>query len=299
MDLCNLSVIRDLMRDAGITFRKEFGQNFLIDRRVPEAIADACTDRAESMILEIGPGVGCLTQELALRYRRVVAVEIDRGLIPVLEKTMAEYDNVRIVNDDVMKTDLGALIAAESGGLPVSVCANLPYYITTPILMRLLESGIPFESVTVMVQKEVADRLAAAPGSPDYGAITAIIGYYGSVRKLFRVPGGCFTPAPKVDSAVVRIDLYREKPVCPKDEALFRGVIAGAFEMRRKTLCNALGAKFPRFTKEEIAGAIRAIGREPTVRGECLSTAEFVALADALTKEADALTKEADALTKE
>ena len=220
MDLCNLSVIRELMSDAGITFRKEFGQNFLTNRMIPEDIADSCTDNADSMVLEIGPGIGCLTQELALRYKKVVAVEIDKGLIPILGRTMADYDNVTVINDDIMKVDLQALIDEYSGGLPVAVCANLPYYITTPILMRLLESGVKFTSITIMIQNEVAARLVAKPGSSDYGAITAVLGYYGEAKKLFKVSAGCFVPAPKVDSAVVRIDLYQTPKYTPKNEKL-------------------------------------------------------------------------------
>ena len=181
MDLCNLSVIKSLMSDHGISFRKEFGQNFLTNRMIPEDIADNCTDNSESMILEIGPGIGCLTQELAIRFKRVVAVEIDRGLIPVLANTLGEYDNVTVINEDIMKVDLLQLVEKYSCGMPVSVCANLPYYITTPILMYLLESGVHFDSITVMVQNEVATRLCAKPGSSDYGAITAVLGYYGCV----------------------------------------------------------------------------------------------------------------------
>lgn len=282
MDLCNLSVIKRLMADAGITFRKEFGQNFLTNRIIPEDIADNCADTAERMILEIGPGIGCLTQELAIRFKRVVAVEIDRGLIPILDKTMAEYDNVTVINDDVMKVDLAALIAEYSEGMPVSVCANLPYYITTPILMHLLESGVKFDTITVMIQNEVAARLVAKPGSSDYGAITAVLGYYGRARKLFKVSAGCFVPAPKVDSAVVRIDLYDEKPYQPKDEALFRALIRAAFEMRRKTFVNAVSAKLP-FQKELLCEALRSIGQEENVRGERLSTEDYVKLADYLT----------------
>ena len=282
MDLCNLSVIKRLMADAGITFRKEFGQNFLTNRIIPEDIADNCADTAERMILEIGPGIGCLTQELAIRFKRVVAVEIDRGLIPILDKTMAEYDNVTVINDDVMKVDLAELIAEYSEGMPVSVCANLPYYITTPILMHLLESGVKFDTITVMIQNEVAARLVAKPGSSDYGAITAVLGYYGRARKLFKVSAGCFVPAPKVDSAVVRIDLYAEKPYQPKDEALFRALIRAAFEMRRKTFVNAVSAKLP-FQKELLCEALRSIGQEENVRGERLSTEDYVKLADYLT----------------
>ena len=283
MDLCNLSVIRELMSDAGITFRKEFGQNFLTNRMIPEDIADNCTDNSESMILEIGPGVGCLTQELALRFKKVVAVEIDKGLIPILGRTMSEYDNVTVINDDIMKVDLEALIDEYSEGMPVAVCANLPYYITTPILMRLLESGVRFTSITIMIQNEVAARLVAKPGSSDYGAITAVLGYYGEAKKLFKVSAGCFVPAPKVDSAVVRIDLYKTPKYAPKDEKLFRDLIRAAFEMRRKTLQNAVCAKLP-YSKDQVLEAIRAIGHPDTVRGERLSTEDFVNLADQLSK---------------
>ena len=284
MDLCNLSVIKNFMSEAGITFRKEFGQNFLINRMIPEDIADNCTDTTESLILEIGPGVGCLTQELALRYKRVVAVEIDRGLIPVLEKTLAEYDNVTVINDDIMKTDLKSLAEKYSDGMPVSVCANLPYYITTPILMYLLESGVKLSSITVMVQNEVAARLAAKPGSSDYGAITAVLGYFGTVKKLFKVSAGCFIPAPNVDSAVVRIDLYDKPKYEVKDEKLFRGLIKAAFEMRRKTLLNALMAKYSSYGKETLQAAISALGLGDNVRGERLSTEDFARLSNLLSK---------------
>ena len=282
MDLCNLSVIRELMSEAGITFRKDYGQNFLINRMIPEDIAENCTDVEDSLILEIGPGIGCLTKELALRYRRVVAVEIDRGLIPVLDKTLSEFDNVTVINADIMKTDIAALVAEYSGGLPVSVCANLPYYITTPILMYLLESGVKFSSITVMVQNEVATRLTAKAGSADYGAITAVLGYYGEVRRLFKVSAGSFTPAPKVDSAVVKIDLYDTPKYTPKNEKLFRNLIKAAFEMRRKTLVNAISAKLS-VDKEIAKNAITSLGFPETVRGEKLSTEDFVKLSDILT----------------
>ena len=282
MDLCNINVIKSVMADAGITFHKEFGQNFLTNRIIPEDIADNCADTSERMILEIGPGIGCLTQELAMRYKKVVAVEIDRGLIPVLNKTLADYDNITVINEDIMKVDLAALVEEYSEGMPVSVCANLPYYITTPILMYLLESGVKFSTITVMVQNEVAARLSAKAGSSDYGAITAILGYYGSVRKLFKVSAGCFIPAPKVDSAVVRIDLYDKCPFDIKDEKLFRNCIKAAFEMRRKTLENALTAKLGGFTKEQVAEAISACGFDAKIRGERLSTEDFVKLSNQL-----------------
>ena len=282
MDLCNLSVIKSVMADAGITFRKEFGQNFLINRMIPEDIADNCADTSERMILEIGPGIGCLTKELALRYKKVVAVEIDKGLIPVLAKTLDEFDNITVLNDDIMKVDITKLIEEYSEGMPVSVCANLPYYITTPILMHLLESGVKFDTITVMVQNEVAARLAAKEGSADYGAITAVLGYYGNVRKLFKVSAGCFVPAPKVDSAVVRIDLHKESPFEIKDEKLFFDLIKAAFEMRRKTLQNAISAKFPKYSKELITEAILTVTADEKIRGERLSTADFAKLSDFL-----------------
>ena len=284
MNLCNINVIRSLMEDAGITFRKEFGQNFLINPMVPEDIADMCCDREDSLIIEIGPGVGCLTDALARRYARVVAIEIDKGLIPILARTMAEHENVTVLNADVMEVDLAAIVAEYSEGRPVSVCANLPYYITTPILMRLLESGVRFSSITVMVQNEVAQRLCSKAGSKDYGAITAVLGYYGESRRLFKVPAGCFLPAPKVDSAVIRIDLYQEPKYQPKDEKLFFALIRAAFEMRRKTLVNALSAKLPQYSKEVITSAILAIGHPEAVRGERLSTEDFVRLADILSQ---------------
>jgi 16S rRNA (adenine1518-N6/adenine1519-N6)-dimethyltransferase len=246
-----------------------------------EDIADSCCDRADSTILEIGPGIGSLTRELAERYERVVALEIDRGLIPVLKYTLGDYRNVTVINEDVMKADLSEILAPYFEKGPVSVCANLPYYITTPILMYLLESGVEFSSITVMVQNEVATRLVAKAGSSDYGAITAILGYYGTVKKLFKVSAGCFIPAPKVDSAVIRIDLYKEKPYNPKNERLFRNTIKAAFEMRRKTMQNALSAKLG-FSKELIAQALVAIGHDENVRGERLSTEDFVKLSDYL-----------------
>ncbi len=282
MDLCNLSVIKNLMSDAGITFRKEFGQNFLTNRMIPEEIAESCTDRADSLIIEVGPGIGCLTKELAMRYKKVIAVEIDKGLIPVLDKTLSEFDNVTVINDDIMKIDITALVEKHSDGMPVSVCANLPYYITTPILMRLLESGVKLSSVTVMVQNEVAARLAAKPGSSDYGAITAVLGYYGTVRRLFKVSAGNFLPPPKVDSAVVRIDLFDEPRYSPKDEKLMRELIKAAFEMRRKTLVNAISSKLPHINKEKVLNALDSMGKSQTIRGECLSTEEFVLLSDLL-----------------
>ena len=273
------------MADAGISFRKEYGQNFLTNRMIVEDIADSCTEERDSLIIEIGPGIGCLTKELAERFWRVVAVEIDTGLIPVLGKTLADYDNVKVINADIMKTDIRALIEEYSEGRPVSVCANLPYYKTTPILMYLLESGVKLSTITVMVQNEVASRLTAGAGSKDYGAITAVLGYYGEPKRLFRVSAGSFVPAPTVDSAVVRIDLYSEPKYTPRDKKLFFDLIKAAFEMRRKTLSNAISAKLPHLKKEDVLCAIREIGKDENVRGERLTTEDFVKLSDLLSKQ--------------
>ena len=217
-----------------------------------------------------------------MRYSRVVAIEIDKGLIPILEKTLSEFDNVTVINEDVMKINIKELVEQYAEGRPVSVCANLPYYITTPILMHLLESEVKLSSITVMVQNEVAQRLAAKAGSSDYGAITAILGYYGTVRKLFKVSAGSFVPPPKVDSAVIRIDLYDKCPYDIKDERLFRNCIKAAFEMRRKTLENALSAKLGGFTKEDVAEAISRSGFDAKIRGERLSTEDFAMLSNHL-----------------
>ncbi len=282
MNLCDIRTIRDIMSLYKINFRKEFGQNFLTNRAVVEDIADSCSDTEDATILEIGPGIGVLTQELALRYRKVLAVEIDNGLIPVLMYTLSECPEgvVEVIHGDIMKTDLHALLAPAFAEGPVSVCANLPYYITTPILMALLESRLPFESITIMIQSEVADRLCARAGSKEYGAITAVVNYYGVAEKLFKVSAGNFLPAPKVDSTVVRIRLHKEKPHVPQDEDILFRTIRAAFEQRRKTLPNALSAGFSDIPKEELTAIIEACGHRPDIRGERLDIADFCALAD-------------------
>ncbi|MBQ9806960.1 MAG: 16S rRNA (adenine(1518)-N(6)/adenine(1519)-N(6))-dimethyltransferase RsmA [Clostridia bacterium] len=282
MNLCDIKTVRQIMAMFHLTFHKEFGQNFLTDRMVVEDIADECCFDENSTILEIGPGIGTLTYELALRRRQVISLEIDRGLIPVLQYTLGEFDNVSVINEDVMETDLEALLAPAFAEGPVSVCANLPYYITTPILMKLLESRLPFEYITIMIQKEVADRLCAKAGSKDYGAITAVLAYYGEAEKLFVVPSDRFVPAPKVDSAVIRIKLHKEKPCVPKNEALLFRTIKAAFGQRRKTLANALGTGFPELSREQIVSVIAECGHEPTIRGERLDIAQFTALSDAI-----------------
>ena len=285
MDLCNARTVKNLMETFGLRFRKEFGQNFLTDAGVVGRIADACSECADDTVLEIGPGIGTLTRELCACYRRVIALEIDRGLLPVLSYTLNEFHNVQVVNEDVMKTDLAALLSPAFAEGGVSVCANLPYYITTPILMKLLESGLPFRHITVMIQSEVADRLTAGAGTAAYGAITAVLNYYGATERLFTVPADRFLPPPKVNSAVVRITLHKEKPYRPADEAVFFRTIRAAFEQRRKTLPNALSAGFPTLTKEQCTAAVTALGLSPDVRGERLDTAAFTALADLLAAE--------------
>ena len=288
MNLCDCGTIKRIMESHGMGFRKDLGQNFLISSEIPYRCAEGCEADPNTLILEIGPGIGCMTDELAARFRHVVAVEIDDRLIPVLAETMAEHDNVTVHHGDVMKTDIAALLkkVKEENGLPedirVAVCANLPYYITTPILMYLVESGIPFSSITVMVQLEVADRLTAKAGSDAYGAISAVLAYYGEARRLFTVPSGCFMPRPKVNSAVVRLSIYPEKPFTPKSEKILFRVIRGAFEQRRKTLVNALSSCFSSVSKEEIGEILVNMGLNPQIRGERLTIENFVDLSNAL-----------------
>ena len=287
MNLCDIRTIRDILSLYNISFRKEFGQNFLTNRSVVEDIADSCSDTPDATVLEIGPGIGVLTQELAFRYRKVLAVEIDNGLIPVLRYTLSECPEgvVEVVHGDIMKTDIAALLAPAFEAGPVSVCANLPYYITTPILMALLESHLPFEYITIMIQSEVADRLCARAGSKEYGAITAVLNYYGEAEKLFKVSAGNFLPAPKVDSTVVRIRLHKQKPVVPRDEAIMFRVIRAAFEQRRKTLPNALSAVFSDIPKDVLTEMVVACGHRADIRGERLDIAAFAALSDRIAEE--------------
>jgi 16S rRNA (adenine1518-N6/adenine1519-N6)-dimethyltransferase len=282
MNLCDLKTVRRIMAEHHLTFRKEFGQNFLTDRNAVITIAEECCADENSTILEIGPGIGTLTYELAQRHRRVIALEIDRGLIPVLGDTLAEFDNVTVHNQDVMEADLAELLAPAFAEGPVSVCANLPYYITTPILMKLLECGLPFDFITIMIQSEVADRLCAPAGGKEYGAITAVLNYYGEAENLFTVPADSFVPAPKVNSSVVRIRLHREKPHRPHSEAMLFRTIKAAFAQRRKTLSNSLTTGFSELSKEDIHAVIAACGHPADIRGERLDIAQFVALADAL-----------------
>lgn len=283
MRLTDINTVKQIMNEYNLNFKKKFGQNFLINVSVPERIADECTDgNFESGILEIGPGIGTLTYELAKRYKKVVAIEIDATLIPALEYTLSEFDNVKIISADVMKLDIKELCEKEFEGMHFSVCANLPYYITTPVIMHLLESRAKFDYITVMIQKEVVARLCSKPGDSDYGAITASVSYYGSVKKLFSVPAGCFMPMPKVDSAVMRIKLYDEPPIDVMDTKIFFRVIKGAFAQRRKTLSNSLASEFGEFDRQTIAGIIEASGYNVSIRGEALGIEDYAKIADKL-----------------
>ena len=274
-----------VLQKYNFVFQKKFGQNFLIDPRVLEKIIKAAEITEDDCVLEIGPGIGTMTQHLACAAKKVIAVEIDRALIPILQDTLKDYDNVRIINEDVMKVDLARLAEEENGGKPLKVVANLPYYITTPIIMGLFENHVPLKSITVMVQKEVADRMQVGPGTKDYGALSLAVQYYAKPYIVANVPPNCFMPRPKVGSAVIRLDRYEESPVKVKDEKLMFRIIRASFNQRRKTLANGLknSAELD-FTKEEIEAAIVGIGKEPGVRGETLTLEEFAGLADNLSR---------------
>lgn len=282
MKLTSVSEVRRVMERHGLHFNKGYGQNFLINEAVPRRIAAECGASPASGILEIGPGIGTLTVELCRLYRKVVAIEIDTSLLPALAETTEEFDNLKVINADVLKVDLPSLIAEEFGDMPVTVCANLPYYITTPIIMGLLESGCRFDNITVMIQKEVALRLCAKPSDSDYGAVTASVARYGSVSRLFTVSAGSFLPAPKVDSAVIRIAVDPVRKYTVKDEGMMTRCIRGAFAMRRKTLINSFASEFGELTKEELTEAVVACGYPSDIRGEKLGVPDFARLSDAL-----------------
>ena len=262
-------------------FQKKFGQNFLIDARVLDKITDAAGVTKDDVVLEIGPGIGTMTQVLCERAKEVIAVEIDRNLIPILrEDTCREYDNLTIINDDILKTDIDAIVW-EHGGRPLKVVANLPYYITTPIVMGLLEKHIPVQNITVMVQREVAERMQAGPGSKDYGALSLAVQYYADTYIAAYVPQNCFMPRPNVGSAVIRLTLRGEPPVAVKDEAVFFAVVRAAFAQRRKMLVNSLaGSPELNCTKEKAAEVLAAAGLPVTVRGEALTPAQFAEIAN-------------------
>ena len=276
--LTDRGVIRDVMERHGFTFSKSLGQNFIVNPSVCPRIAQEGGAAPGVGVIEIGAGIGVLTAELARRADKVVCVEIDRRLLPILAETLAEFSNITIVNADVLKTDLAALIAREFPGMEVVVCANLPYYITSPILMSLLEQRLPIRSITVMVQKEVAQRICAQPGTRDSGAITAAVRYYSQPRVLFPVSRGSFLPAPEVDSAVIRLDLHPTPPVAVADEATLFRVIRGAFGQRRKTVLNTLSAALE-LPKEETRALLEQAGVPATARAEALTLEQFAAIA--------------------
>jgi 16S rRNA (adenine1518-N6/adenine1519-N6)-dimethyltransferase len=278
--LTNISTVREILSRHGFTFSKALGQNFLINPSVCPRMADAAVTDDNTGVLEIGPGIGVLTNELLKRAKKVVAVELDKRLIPVLDETLGEYDNLKVINADVMELDLHRLIAEEFPGMRVAVCANLPYYITSPILMKLLEERLPIESVTVMVQKEAADRLCAAEGSRDSSAITAAVRYYAEPELLFRVSSGSFMPAPKVDSSVIRLTL-REPDCRPRDEKQMFRVIKAAFAMRRKTVLNSISASMS-LDKGELSAILERAGVDPAARAEKLTLCDFAHISDAM-----------------
>lgn len=273
----------EIVKKYEFAFRKRFGQNFLIDAHVLDKIVAAAGITEEDFVLEIGPGIGTLTQYLAESAGWVTAVEIDRTLLPILEETLAEYKNVEVINEDILKVDIAKLVREKGCGRPVKVVANLPYYITTPILMALLERHIPVESITVMVQREVALRLQAQPGTKDYGALSLAAQYYCKPYIAANVPPNCFLPRPKVGSAVIRLTLYKEPPVQTADEALMFRLIRASFNQRRKTLVNGIkNSPELSFSREEIETALAGLGLPANVRGETLTLGQFAQLTDAL-----------------
>ncbi len=273
----------ELIKKHDFRFQKKFGQNFLIDTHVLDKIISAAGVTKDDMVLEIGPGIGTMTQYLAEAAREVVAVEIDKNLIPILEETLSEYDNVTIINEDVLKVDIAALAEEKNGGKPIKVVANLPYYITTPIIMGLFESKVPLDNITIMVQKEVAERMQVGPGTKDYGALSLAVQFYAEPEIVANVPPNCFIPRPTVGSAVIRLRRYSEPPVKVKDEKKMFSLIRASFNQRRKTLVNGLtNASELGLTKEKVTGALEKMGLSETIRGEALTLAQFAELSDLL-----------------
>ena len=275
----------EILQKYNFTFQKKFGQNFLIDTHVLDKIIRAAEITKEDMVLEIGPGIGTMTQYLAEAAGKVVAVEIDKNLIPILSDTLSAYENVTIINEDVLKLDIQKLANEENQGRPIKVVANLPYYITTPIIMGLFENHVPVESITVMVQKEVADRMQTGTGNKDYGALSLAVQYYAEPYIVANVPPNCFMPRPKVGSAVIRLTCHEQPPVEVKDERLMFDIIRASFNQRRKTLANGLNNSDKlSFSKEEITEAIESLGKGSSVRGEALTLEEFAELSNYLWK---------------
>ena len=283
MKLGNPKNTIEVIQKYDFDFQKKFGQNFLIDERVLEKIISAAEVNKEDFVLEIGPGIGTMTQYLAENAREVMAVEIDKNLIPILSDTLSAYDNVSILNADILKVDIAKIVEEKNGGKPVKVVANLPYYITTPIIMGLFESHVPIDSITVMVQKEVADRMQSGPGTKDYGALSLAVQYYAEPYIVANVPPNCFIPRPAVGSAVIRLTRYQEKPVKVNDSAFMFKIIRASFNQRRKTLQNGLyNSSELRIPKEKTVAALEEMGLTPTIRGEKLSLEEFAKLSDIL-----------------
>ena len=276
----------EVLQKYEFVFQKKFGQNFLIDTHVLDKIINAADITKDDFVLEIGPGIGTMTQYLACAAREVYAVEIDKALIPILEDTLSDYSNVTVLNEDILKVDIRKLAEEHNQGKPIKVVANLPYYITTPIIMGLFEGHVPIESITVMVQKEVADRMQVGPGTKDYGALSLAVQYYAEPYIVANVPPNCFMPRPKVGSAVIRLTRHKEAPVKTVDEKLMFRLIRASFNQRRKTLANSLkNSPELSFTKEEIQDAIAACGFKEGVRGEALILADFAALTDQFAKQ--------------
>ena len=276
----------EVLQKYNFSFQKKFGQNFLIDTHVLDKIIQSANITEDDMVLEIGPGIGTMTQYLAQAAGKVIAVEIDKNLIPILGETLAEYDNVTVINEDILKLDINRLVAEENAGKPIKVVANLPYYITTPIIMGLFESHVPLQSITVMVQKEVADRMQVGPGSKDYGALSLAVQYYAKPYIAANVPPNCFIPRPGVGSAVIRLTRYEEPPVTVKDESLMFKLIRASFNQRRKTLQNGI-ANSPElpYSKAQVEKALEKMGLAANVRGESLTLAEFAKLSDIISEE--------------
>ena len=275
----------EVIKKYEFCFQKKLGQNFLIDGHVLDKIIAGAGVTKDDMVLEIGPGIGTMTQYLAEAAGKVVAVEIDRNLLPILQETLADYDNVKVIHADVLSLDLEKLVQEENGGRPIKVVANLPYYITTPIIMALFEQHVPLANVTVMVQKEVAARMKSGPGSKDYGALSLAVQYYAEPYIVANVPCNCFMPRPNVDSAVIRLTRYEEPPVQVNDEKMLFKIIRASFNQRRKTLQNGLNNSSElNFTKDQIAAAIAEAGFSPSVRGEALTLEQFAKLTDILLK---------------
>ena len=282
-----------VLQKYNFSFQKKFGQNFLIDTHVLDKIIRSAEITKEDMVVEIGPGIGTMTQYLACAAGKVAAIEIDKALIPILEDTLEGYENVQVINDDVLKVDIAKLAKEENGGRPIKVVANLPYYITTPIIMGLFENHVPLKSITIMVQKEVADRMQVGPGTKDYGALSLAVQYYAKPYIVANVPPNCFMPRPKVGSAVIRLERYDEPPVQVEDEKLMFRIIRASFNQRRKTLANGLkNSPELQFSKEEIEKAIEGIGKSVSVRGEALTLEEFAALSNLLCESERMRTKE-------